>query len=348
MSAPLSTSGPPYAPVVAGLGGLPTVAVDVPITAVFLALYILGAVGHMTILQLNQKRSHKFLASGALFGFCMSRIATCVMRIVWACRPTSVPIAIAAGVFTNAGVVIIIVINVIFSQRILRASHPNFGWQRAIHYAFLGYYVSIGLMLVMLITVLVLSFYTTDQNTLRISHDIVLLGGTYNAVASFIPIVITILATIIPRSNNRHVEKFGSGRYRTKIRVVLSAAFLIAIGATFRCVIAYYPRPGTNPGWYTSRTCFYCFVFLVEIIVIYMYILVRVDRRFHVPNGSKGPGDYSAEQGAPKPTFTTEEEFLDEGQQEENVDRAAAADWEKRAEQELESGMNASPAVRPA
>ena len=27
--------------------------------------------------------------------------------------------------------------------------------------------------------------------------------------------------------------------------------------------------------------------------MIWLYILVRVDRRFHIPNGAKGPGSYS-------------------------------------------------------
>jgi hypothetical protein len=30
----------------------------------------------------------------------------------------------------------------------------------------------------------------------------------------------------------------------------------------------------------------------VEIIVVYLYIALRVDRRFYIPDGSKGLGDY--------------------------------------------------------
>jgi hypothetical protein len=60
--------GPPYPPTVWALGGLPRASVDVPVTAVFLALFILGAIAHMTILQLNGRRGHKFLMSGLIFG----------------------------------------------------------------------------------------------------------------------------------------------------------------------------------------------------------------------------------------------------------------------------------------
>lgn len=56
---------------------------DVPITAVFMVLFILGAISHMTILLVNKKRGHTFVMSGMMFGFCMARMTTCVMRIVW-------------------------------------------------------------------------------------------------------------------------------------------------------------------------------------------------------------------------------------------------------------------------
>jgi len=44
------------------------VGVDIPITAVFLLLFIIGAATHMTIFQLNRKRGHKFVFSGLIFG----------------------------------------------------------------------------------------------------------------------------------------------------------------------------------------------------------------------------------------------------------------------------------------
>jgi hypothetical protein len=31
--------------------------------------------------------------------------------------------------------------------------------------------------------------------------------------------------------------------------------------------------------------------------VVYLYILLRVDRRFYIPDGSKGPGDYVRDDG---------------------------------------------------
>jgi hypothetical protein len=58
----------PYYPTTWSLGGENEVGVDIPVTAVFLLLFIIGAITHMTIFQLNRKIGHKFVFSGLLFG----------------------------------------------------------------------------------------------------------------------------------------------------------------------------------------------------------------------------------------------------------------------------------------
>jgi hypothetical protein len=88
----------PYAPRTAGLGGQPTKQLDSPITAVFLALFVMGAATHMAILQVNLRRGRKFIISGMIFGFCMARILACTMRLVWASYPHNVSVAIASQV----------------------------------------------------------------------------------------------------------------------------------------------------------------------------------------------------------------------------------------------------------
>jgi hypothetical protein len=282
----------PYPPRVASLGGKPNIGVDVPITAVFLALFIVGAAAHMTIFQLNRRKGHKFLMSAMTFGFCMARIVTMIMRIVAACYPHDVQIAIAAGIFVSAGVLILFLINLIFAQRILRAAHPNFGWHRAFSIAFNVLYALIGAMLVMVITATVQSYYTLNANTHKIDRDLQLTAGTYLMIVAFLPIPMVIIGLIVPRKTR--IEKFGQGRWRTKICILLGSATLLTLGAAFRAGTNFKdPRPINDPAWYQAKWCFYIFNFTVEIIVVYLYALLRVDRRFHVPDASKGPGDYS-------------------------------------------------------
>jgi hypothetical protein len=289
------------------------------------------------------------------------------MRLVWSTHQDNVSVAIAANIFVNAGVIIIIIINLLFAQRILRASHPKLGWHRIVHWLFIAYYAVIILLLIALITSIVQQSYTLDANTHRIDRDIQLVGGTNSAFAAFLPIPLLIIGVVLPKMRSsanspRSVNKFGSGRFRTKIRILLFSTLLLTLGAGFRIGANFAPRPINNPAWYHSRTCFYCFNFAVEIIVVYMYALVRVDRRFHVPDGASGRRSYGPAEGKAETRIVSDEEFLDDfrpmeekGQDEENgttkAGAAAATDsanWEKRAEAELENGMREPPAARVA
>jgi hypothetical protein len=285
-----SAKGPPYLPTTAGIGGLPTKNVDDPISAVFLVLFVIGAASHMTIFQINMRRKKKFVMSAMIFGFCMARITTMTMRLVWASHPTNLSVAIAAQVFVAAGVLLLFIVNLIFAQRIVRASHPHWAWAKWFSLAFKLYYASIVVMLVALITCTVQSFYTLSHNTRRIDHDVQLVGGTYFAVSAFLPIPLMLLRLIIP--DRPPIEKFGHGRFRTKIVILLFSSVLLTLGAAFRSGVNYVPRPSNDPAWYDSKECFYLFNFTIEIIVVALYAIVRIDKRFHIPNGSHGPGDY--------------------------------------------------------
>jgi len=60
-----------------------------------------------------------------------------------------VPVAIAANVFVAAGVVLLFIINMNFTQRLLRAFHPRLVGNKLFDRAFLVYYVSILPVLIM-------------------------------------------------------------------------------------------------------------------------------------------------------------------------------------------------------
>ena len=244
--------------------------------------------------------------SGMIFGFCMARIVTCSLRLAWSTHLTNISLAIAAQIFVSAGVLLLFVVNLIFAQRILRASHPGWAWATWLSVTFNLYYASIVLMLAALITCTVQSFYTLSHNTRRIDRDVQLVGATYFTVAAFLPVPLVLLRVVLPKKSE-HVEKFGEGRFRTKIWILLFSSLILTLGAAFRVGIAYAPRPVTDPAWYHSKACFYIFNFTVEIIVVALYAIVRVDKRFHVPNGSHAPGDYSAGQKSER----EKESFLD-------------------------------------
>ncbi|KAI0430405.1 hypothetical protein F5Y09DRAFT_229411 [Xylaria sp. FL1042] len=272
------------------VGGVPTVQTDIPIAAVLLALFLCSAAAHMTVLQLNKRRGLKFLFSGMLFVLSILRTIALSMRIVWATRPRAGDIAVAAGILTQTGSVLVFVINLILAQRIVRGYHPRLGWHRATTAFFIFLIACVVASLVMVIVVTVQSIFTLDVDTRRADHAVQLFAGTYMAVLAFLPLPIVVLAAVAPRKT--HIERFGAGRWRSKVRLLIFAAAVATLGAAFRIYTGYAARPATDPAWYHSRACYYCFNYVTDLVVSATYLFSRFDRRFIVPNGAKGPGDY--------------------------------------------------------
>ncbi|KAK5633812.1 hypothetical protein RRF57_009526 [Xylaria bambusicola] len=291
--AQMQLSGPPYASRNAGLGGLPEVIPDIPISAVFLALYLTSAVANMTILQINLRRGHKFVISGALFGFSMSRIITFILRIVWALHQHNVRLAIAANIFVNAGVLVVYIINLICAQRILRARQPALGWHPTISIAFKVFYVGIAASLILVIYSVVQGAYTLDPSLLQKTRTIQLTATTYLLVFTTLPIWLQVVAHfLLPKPAD--AETFGQGSGRAQVLINLLSTCICITIAGFKTGTSWEtPRPLSNPAWYHSKPAFYVFGFVLELLVLALLTLSRIDKRFHIPNGSKGPGDYS-------------------------------------------------------
>ncbi|CAL5868040.1 uncharacterized protein PFLUO_LOCUS2263 [Penicillium psychrofluorescens] len=285
-------SGGPYPSKAAGLGGEPTTVPDIPVCGVFICLYLCFAATNMTIFQRNRRRGKKFVLSGVLFGFCMARTTTLVLRIAWATRPTDVKIAIAAQIFVNAGVLIIYIINFICAQRILRARQPTIGWNPVLRTGSKILYGSIGGALIMVITAVVLSLYTLSPHTRTQCLDAELAALTYLLTFTCLPVVQIAIALLPPRSKDE--ETFGEGSARGQVIIITLSSGLCMLIAGFKAGAMWSPqRPITYPAWYDSKACFFVFNFTLEIIILFLLTLTRFDKRFWIPNGSNQPGDYT-------------------------------------------------------
>ncbi|KAF7934581.1 hypothetical protein EAE99_003031 [Botrytis elliptica] len=279
---------PPYPPKSAVVGLTPTHPIDTPLTTIFMLLFLLSSIIHMSLLQINFRRGQKFLMSGMAFGFSFSRVITCALRIIWASYPSNIRLALAAQVFVAAGTILLYLINIIFTSRLLRAYHP-WAWKHSVRTCFRVGYVSLFAGLIINISVLVENFFTLDPHILWTDRVIVLVVSTYFAIFAFAPIPLLALRLLLPRNQ---VEKFGTGKLRTKIRLVLGTSVLLTLGAAFRAGTAYVPRAIDDPAWYHGKACFYIFDFGIEIVVLFLFAVMRVDRRFIVPNRTKMQGDF--------------------------------------------------------
>lgn len=205
-------------------------------------------------------------------------------------------LAIAATIFVAAGVLILFIINLLFAQRIVRGLHPHLGWHKFFSKALLVLYLLVPLLLVMVITATVQLFYTTDRKLVQDDIDMQRGAATYFLFFAFLPIPITIFALAYPKKSEP--DHFGKGKFWHKAVVILTASVLLTLGAGFRTGTAFvtqkpeYSTPGNAP-WWNAKWCFYFFNFTVELITVLMYLVVRIDLLFHVPNGAKGPGSYS-------------------------------------------------------
>ncbi|KAG9231784.1 hypothetical protein BJ875DRAFT_545088 [Amylocarpus encephaloides] len=284
--------GGPYAASVASLGGLPTVNLDIPVCAVLLLLYISFAATNMTIFQVNKRRQHKFVLNALMFGFCMSRIVTLTLRIVWATRQHNIRIAIASTIFVNAGILLLYIINLILAQRILRAMQPQVGWNTVLRASYKVMYISLAAALIMVITSTVITVYTLNPHIKSICRDILLAAVTYLLVFTALPIIHLIIVLILPRRSD--AETFGKGSLESKMVIVALSTCLCVLIAGFKTGVSWgSPRPIFMPAWYHSKACFYIFNFMCEIITLGILTFSRIDQRFFVPNGSKKAGDYS-------------------------------------------------------
>jgi hypothetical protein len=228
----------------------------------------------------------------ALFGFCMSRVCTFVLRLVWATRPNNVRIAIAAQIFTNAGVLIVYIVLLLLALRVFRATHPKIGWNRSLGKGFTVLYILLLGALLVTIGFTVTSFYTLNSTLRSVAMWIQRTAILYMMIFNVISLVLFSLSVVLPRASDS--ENFGTGTMSSKFIILGTAVFFGTFIAGFRTGVVWSaPRSVSSLPWYDTKAAFYVIIFVFEIIIIYLLLITRFDKRFWVPNGSKGPGDYS-------------------------------------------------------
>ncbi|KAJ5806691.1 voltage-gated shaker-like K+ channel subunit [Penicillium riverlandense] len=254
------------------LGARSAVSVDVPVTAVFLVLFLMGAATHITIFQINLRRQHHFFLSNLLIGFSVSRALACILRIAAICKPQNLNLTISSAVFLNAGVVLIYLLNLVLARRIVRAVYPRIGWHPLLTGTFWGLCILIIMTVIMVLIAIVQSFFTLNPNTHRIDRRIQLYSLTCFTVVSFLPLPVGMFV-FFPYMSSRPAEYFDRGKQLPKGAVLIAGSFAVCLGATYRCAttwMAPVPLARPEPG-YDSLGCFYIFYFTMDILIIALY-----------------------------------------------------------------------------
>jgi hypothetical protein len=229
----------------------------------------------------------------------MTRIIATSLRIAWSQHPRNISLGMAAGIFVYAGIPILFIANLFFAERIVRAQHPHFGWSRLFSAMVPASIIITIPTILVLISAVIVQFYTYLPGPQQAVRDMQLYGQSFFAILATLPLFIVGISSAARALPNikmtRTMDKFGSGSMRAKIALSIVSAIILSIGAWYRAGTAYLqPTPQNAPSPdYFSKASFYIFNFTLEIIVVYSWLLLRIDTRFFVPDGAKGPFSYA-------------------------------------------------------
>ena len=314
-------------------GGVPTPQPDVGINITFLILFTICGVFNFETFWRNNKQQRLFAFNAAITGkltmklplvaiancisgFCSIRIIATSLRIAWAYDAENIHIAMAARIFIYSGTVILLVSNIWWTQRLIRAQHPSFGWSKGPS-ASIPIIVGVSIFTTLLmITGTCIQFYLSAARAQHAARCIQQYGDVLFAILAVSPIpilLISALAKTHPDLKDLNEDNFGRHCIMRKVLVCLATALLLSIGALFRATIAFAPvaQVGTSAPWYYSKPCFYIFNFTLEILVVVFWMVVRIDKLFIIPNGAWGAHSYAGgfifpgEPGNEKPRMTT-------------------------------------------
>ncbi|KJX95918.1 hypothetical protein TI39_contig879g00001, partial [Zymoseptoria brevis] len=289
-----STTAPPQH---RSLGEIPSLLPDVPINSAFLSLFILGAIAHYALFHYNLRRSRKFLFSAAISAFCITRIIATILRMAWAGSRDHISLAIAAEIFIYAGSAILIITNLFWTVRFVRAQHPIFGWSKSFSFWLPLWLVICSIALLCLMVSIPAEAYLLDPHAQKAARQLQLFGATLFAVSALLPIPMLTISTVAkthPSLKDQPSDHFGQSTLSHKLIIILTTSILLSIGAVFRAatILINPPSPSTSTPWYLTRAPFYLFAFSLDFILATLFLLLRVDKHFLIPNAAHGPMSY--------------------------------------------------------
>lgn len=171
--------------------------------------------------------------------------------------------------------------------------HPKLGWHPLFSYFTLFLIWSVPAVIIINITTLSISLFSVGHESRMASAERALMFGSgWNIMLSIMPLLILLAAGAIPTMRNP--ERFGEGSLANKVALLAYASTTLAVGAAMRASAMANPAPSDTQSVIFGKALFYSTGFMLEILVVGLYALARIDLLYHVPNGSYRPGDYSA------------------------------------------------------
>ncbi|KAH6672686.1 hypothetical protein F5X68DRAFT_214836 [Plectosphaerella plurivora] len=298
-------SGPPYLAPVAMPGLVPTKSTDIPIASILLVFFVGFLISNILIMRQNNRAKTPFAFTVLLIVYSVLRTAGMSLRIAYASITNDVNLTIAAMVLANAGGILIFILNLLVMPRLVRAfwgpeRTDAVAWRKKL--STLPFMIPIPLVpifLLVVVNVLILSFFTTDPDVRRHCQTAQKVALVTFTVVAFVPVLPSLAIAILGSSKApqdlavRHRRGVvgtildpapGFGSVRGNALLILFGSSLVTLGSSIRAAgLLLPPRMANDPAWYHKRAAYYIFTFAVEILVVLAYIVFRLDRRFQEP-----------------------------------------------------------------
>lgn len=231
----------------------------------------------MLLAESHCRKGHDRTIPIITFLFSGERVLACAVRMAWASRPDNIRIAVASQVLLQAGVLLLLLLNLILAERVLLARRPGPRARRCLR-VLLGAMSALTVSaLVMVVVSIIVSVYSLNQRTIERCRDVQRAAASYLVILAVAPAALLLVAPLfsampIPR---------GTKVMRAKGTIVLSSCLLCALNAGFKAGVLWArPKSLFDPAWYHSRACLYIFVLGTEVVALVLLLATRADLKF--------------------------------------------------------------------
>lgn len=285
-------------------GLVPTKGTDIPIASVLLVIFLGLLVSNVLIFRQNKRAGTPFTLTSLLIIYSIFRTAAMALRIAFATASHNVNLTIASSILANAGVVLVIILNLLLSPILFRshfgaarlAARPAL--RKLTNLPFMLPIPLVPIFLLVIVNVSILSFFTTDMQVRQHCQTAQKVALVTFAVIAFIPALPALALALVGSGSSPARANLpaailnpapGFGSTRANALLISLGSSILTLGSAIRAAaLLLPPRMADDPAWYQERPAYYIFTFVTEILVVAAYTLFRVDRRFQAPRDEAG------------------------------------------------------------
>lgn len=291
------------------MGGVPTSIPDTPVTIIFLILFAV-ALGLETLLyRLDCTRAplnvdcnddedddshhhcrrylsnlhilHPFPFLPALrITFLLTRLAALATRLAWTYHPRAhgaSDLEVASTILAPAGSVLLLVANPLLARRFAR-DYAAFGPHPAVARTAKAAVFCAVVSLVMAVSTHADAYFTREREELDRGRSVWLVAECILLAIALLP-VLGVLVSGWGFPLQGEVER-DRPRFQSRGAMICGVGLLLTLQQGFRTGVAFEGRGRQSRAWFLHKAAYYCFVYLIDLMIVSWFLAARLDRRF--------------------------------------------------------------------